>query len=513
MRRVVLSRFASIVPALLVALVAALLMASSLALPASVAADGELGISIVEIDAADFPTVRVVVVADAEGRPIDTLGSTQIQVDEGPAGQTRPAVVLDVAEELNADIDLGVILGIDTSGSMAGEPIDAARTAARSLVGSLRAGDSVGLLAFADTVEVRQPLTIEHERVAHAIDGLQGNGNTALYDAIVAASETARAATEQRTAVILLSDGEDYGGRSTHTRTEAIDAATSGRSVFYVVGLGSEIDQPLLEEIAAASGGRFFAAQSLDDVGAIYASLEQLLRSRHVVTFESSAAPGLDEARELRIEIATDAGSGVATRTYQSSPAAVTPATPTPETPAATPAQATSTPVATPSGSTQGSASPVPFAIGGAVVSMAVVAALLLLRRRRRPAPPRPVPALDSRPLPIEPGGRAEGAAGYLEVLAGPDHALVFVDQTPVTIGSSPECGLRLPGADGLAPEHARIWSRDGRAMIHHLARGLETRLNGRPTEWAAIAGGDVIELGPWSIRYHADGGVSPERE
>jgi hypothetical protein len=40
--------------------------------------------------------------------------------------------------------------------------------------------------------------------------------------------------------------------------------------------------------------------------------------------------------------------------------------------------------------------------------------------------------------------------------------------------------------------------------MVHHVAEGFETHINGRPIEWAVLNDGDELQIGPHTITYTA---------
>ena len=70
-------------------------------------------------------------------------------------------------------------------------------------------------------------------------------GATALYDAVVAGVRTAAAAPLPRKVVVLLTDGQDYGARSSATEEQSLtEAATAGVPVF-TIGVGRRHQRPL----------------------------------------------------------------------------------------------------------------------------------------------------------------------------------------------------------------------------------------------------------------------------
>ena len=81
-----------------------------------------------------------------------------------------------------------VVLVFDTSGSMAGARIAAAKRAAAECVALLPAETEVGLVAYADRASKVVPPSLDHTAVLAVLDGLVVGGETATFDAITGAS-------------------------------------------------------------------------------------------------------------------------------------------------------------------------------------------------------------------------------------------------------------------------------------------------------------------------------------
>ena len=71
----------------------------------------------------------------------------------------------------------------------------------------------------------------------------------------------------------------------------------------------------------------------------------------------------------------------------------------------------------------------------------------------------------------------------------------------PVTIGTGQNCDIRLPAAEGIAEEHARLWWRDGRLMLHHIAPDLATYVATKNIIWTSLEDGDEAAIGPYTLR------------
>ena len=470
--------------------------------PVAHADHGELTTSIASVDDSDYPTVRAVINVDHGGLPLQGLSTDQIAATEGGSA----AVVRSLEPVIDAEIPIALVLVIDTSGSVSGELIEEVRTAAIELVDQLGPSDSAAVISFADDVTVAQELTTDHAVVIQAIEALSARGNTALYDAVRAASALSALANVPRSTVVLLSDGAEYGGFSSATRETSLTDIEGG-APFYVIGVGAWVDLAYLEEVAGRSGGRYFAAGTVAEIDDVYAAIEELLRSQYVLTIETASELAAAE-RELSITVTSGEQSATATKTYSSRqpvgqvPAAATPAAQTPPVvPAAQPA------VTAPAEQlpAESSSSLTPVLLGSLVALMLLALAAVLIRRRSqvRRHVPLPPSAVDRRPLRAIAVERAATESGYLVPLtvAGVETE-VPLGQGPITIGTAADCRARVAISPDVASQHARIWERDGRPMLHHVADGYETCVNGSPVGWAALTDGDEIAIGPYRFRF-----------
>lgn len=159
-----------------------------------------------------------------------------------------------------------VLLVIDTSGSMAGDKIDQARTAARVFVENMPAQNRVGLVRFDSEVYPLVPIASaegNRAQILQQIDSLQPEGDTSLYDAIEQAIQIlteARGAEDDRIqSVVVLSDGQDTSSRqSLQIVIEQINASRGDRNPVVVipVAYGGDADINALNSIARASATR-----------------------------------------------------------------------------------------------------------------------------------------------------------------------------------------------------------------------------------------------------------------
>jgi hypothetical protein len=129
----------------------------------------------------------------------------------------------------------------------------------------------------------------------------------------------------------------------------------------------------------------------------------------------------------------------------------------------------------------------------------------LLRGARRAVQPPGGAPVAEAWTLPPPPTTHPAPDAtpeATLVITSRDDRGHSFqVGRQPVTLGSGQTCAIGLSAAPGVAAEHARIWWRDGRLMLHHLAPGqLTTAVGGRSVTWAVLEHGDEVWIGPHKL-------------
>jgi uncharacterized protein YegL len=240
-----------------------------------------------------YPNARVVLNLEddsPEGLPV--LGPEHFAVTAN--GDPAPVVAAQLASSQDDPLDLTVVL--DTSGSMAGAALTNAKDAAKALIAELAPNDRVAVISFADQVVVVQEYTSDRAAVNAAIDGLVAQGNTALYQATAVAAYKAVASDATRKAVVLLSDGADFGGASAATRDEAVNAARNAGVPYFTIAQGSDLDLPYLQEVADVSKGRLLEAVNPTDLRGLYLGIGRILRNQYIVTFDASSVAALAES-------------------------------------------------------------------------------------------------------------------------------------------------------------------------------------------------------------------------
>lgn len=165
-----------------------------------------------------------------------------------------------------------VYLVVDTSGSMEGAKLESTREALAAFVGQIRGDrDRVGIVEFGDSTKNFLPLRPLDEAARSdtlaAIDGMEALGNTALLDAVYAATRDLRdrGDTEAINAIVVMTDGLDNSSYYSMRQLRTILAQQEPAPiVVFTIAFGDDADDSLLAEIAQAGHGQFRRADETD---------------------------------------------------------------------------------------------------------------------------------------------------------------------------------------------------------------------------------------------------------
>jgi uncharacterized membrane protein len=164
---------------------------------------------------------------------------------------------------------LGMVLVIDKSGSMSGDKIEMAKTAARSAVELLGSNDKVGVVAFdGDTYTISEMQSASNKAgISDEISRIDAGGGTVMFPAMERAHEFLQQTTAKIKHVIILTDGisspGDFQGLAATMASQRITVST--------VAVGSDSDTSLLEDIARVGQGRYYLTEDPAAIPQIFA--------------------------------------------------------------------------------------------------------------------------------------------------------------------------------------------------------------------------------------------------
>jgi VWFA-related protein len=298
-------------------------------------------------------------VHDKKGAIAKDLTQDDFTIDE----DGKPQTIKYFSKEVNLPLIVGILA--DTSMSMR-RLIETERSASFKFLDQVlrEDKDTAFLIHFDYQVELLQDVTGSHKLLQSALSQLgpspdqqsqqrNGNGNgggypngggngpygrqrgnggrgggTALYDSILLASNEVMKTQKGRKAIILLTDGDDNGSKS--TMTDAISAAQRADTMVYAIrfadsqsnsfgnfggpgmgrrgGMGRPMPQQqgndgkkVLQRIAMETGGGYFEGGKKESLDDLYRQIQDELRNQYSLGYTSNntSGPGYRAIRVL----------------------------------------------------------------------------------------------------------------------------------------------------------------------------------------------------------------------
>jgi tight adherence protein B len=248
----------------------------------------------VEADASDYPVVRAIVVTD---KPTFSAPSL---TENGEEVTGLVATNLGRAKS--------IVLAVDRSRSMEGQPLQNAVAAARAFVAAKPLEDRISVLTYATEpifLTGFQTSTTDADSALRSIS-LDAVSGTTLYDALVLSSNSLAAETNQGRVIIIVTDGNET--RSEASIEDAIAAAQDAGASVYVVGIESEAFNPRpLQRIAEETGGNYYGAADSAALTEVYNSIANELARTWRLEYVTSALPS--ERIDLKATAAGESAS------------------------------------------------------------------------------------------------------------------------------------------------------------------------------------------------------------
>lgn len=173
------------------------------------------------------------------------------------------AAIQNLWQEVKRPVDLVVVL--DTSGSMSGDKINAARASLINFINLFDDRDRVQVMTFNTQITTLSPLSPLGEKradLSRRVSGIIENGGTSLYDATLAAYRDLQTNGDPRhiRAIVVLSDGVDTD--SSIQLSELMNNISSnveegGNAIkIFTIAFGDDADEVILLQIAESTGAK-----------------------------------------------------------------------------------------------------------------------------------------------------------------------------------------------------------------------------------------------------------------
>jgi Ca-activated chloride channel family protein len=208
---------------------------------------------------------------------------------------------------------IDIVLVVDISGSMQAmdyekltqrqSRIDAVKDVVREFIRS-RPNDRIGMVVFGTRAYVASPLTLDHDWLERNLDRVRiglVEGNTAIGAGIGTAVNRLRETKAKSKVIVLLTDGGE--NVKNPPALEAAKAAKEFNVRVYTIGAGSQgiapmpvhdqngnllgyqplradLDEDLLKQIAALTGGQYFRAADTASLKKTYAQIDAMEKQK-----------------------------------------------------------------------------------------------------------------------------------------------------------------------------------------------------------------------------------------
>ncbi len=205
-----------------------------------------------------------------------------------------PVAVTGFRNEAQLPLRLGLV--IDTSSSITKQFAFEQKAAGSFLQKTLTdKQDLAFVVGFSSTVLMVQDFTGDEAAISSGIDALAPRGGTALWDAVKFASDKLAARRETQPVariLVVISDGDDNSSGATlkqaiqtAERNEVIVYTVSTREFRDALSIDAVADQAM-KVLASRTGGAAFFPNSLGDLEHRLAELQQVIRSRYLISYK-----------------------------------------------------------------------------------------------------------------------------------------------------------------------------------------------------------------------------------
>jgi VWFA-related protein len=230
------------------------------------------------------------------GDPVPGLRASNFELEDDGV---RQSVTLVAAESQ----PLRAVLVFDTSDSLTGERLPALQSAGGAFLDGLLPGDQVALVTFSEEIAWRAPWTTDRAAIRHALDAIRPAGTTAVFDALYAA--VALAEEGGPSLIVLFTDGEDnmsfLGEKdllSVVERSNVLVHTVVWREAGATAAPGLLVQEmvvpnqafPPLRRIAEATGGRFWWADSPEELRRAFTAIAESMSHRYILRYEPRGA-------------------------------------------------------------------------------------------------------------------------------------------------------------------------------------------------------------------------------
>jgi Ca-activated chloride channel family protein len=171
---------------------------------------------------------------------------------------------------------LHLVIAVDTSGSMQGEPMTYLKLGLEQMIPALKAEDHVSLLSFSNSAHVVLDYAEASDAatLSQAFDALVAKGSTNLYDGLFSAFSLAEAHLDpsHQNRVMYLSDGKATAGVLNGAKLSSLARAYAKKGIgITTIGVGTDFDVEVMRGLGEIGAGNFYFLEDPKAVKEVFA--------------------------------------------------------------------------------------------------------------------------------------------------------------------------------------------------------------------------------------------------
>jgi Ca-activated chloride channel family protein len=233
-------------------------------------------------------------VVDRNGNTRDDIDRSQFRIIDNGA----EAKIVEFGKAFDQPISIALVL--DASASMTYSMEHASKAAEEFVEKALREGDRCSVTAVQEVPRRKLALTQDRTEIAKAVHGIQPNGQTALYDAVITAIRELREEKNRR-AIVVMTDGGDTSSNYSFEDAHKM-AREAGIPVYFIAYEGAATARELeqLSFLASETGG-FVATATQQNLMARYEAIEKDLRAQFAIKYQVSDFGKANQYRRVQV--------------------------------------------------------------------------------------------------------------------------------------------------------------------------------------------------------------------
>jgi len=205
-------------------------------------------------------------------------------------------------------ISVGIIFDVSTS-MKDNNNIRKAKNAISRFLQSGPPEDEYFLITFNDGVKLAHDFTSQSASIQNEVAFQKPGGSTALYDAVYRGLDEVTRGTNDKKALILITDGEDNSSRYSHS--EVRDFVKESDVQIYAIGEQGKLGygRNRIRGIVSLTGGRSFFPTTFNELDYYIDLIHSELRHQYILGYEPTNK--IHDGKYRRLKIKLDAPQGL----------------------------------------------------------------------------------------------------------------------------------------------------------------------------------------------------------